>query len=230
MKIAVVVFSRISSRRFPGKALADLRGRPLLGRVLDRAKLSARGVPVIVATSNDKSDEPIVTFCATEGTPVYRGPLDDVLGRAVGCACANDLDAIVRITGDSPFADPEIINECINFFSQNADIDLITNARPRSFPIGMTVELIPTKTLKSIYASSPTAEEREHITTRIYTYAGAFDIRAIINSVDYSELNLSVDTPDDLRRVEWIMDHLSTSPTTARRQDIIDLAIEYASA
>ncbi len=79
MKAGAVIQARMGSTRLPGKALADLGGRPILGRVLDRTRLADSLAMVGVATTTDERDDPIAAFCAAEGVPCHRGPVDDVL-------------------------------------------------------------------------------------------------------------------------------------------------------
>src|SRR5581483_3025286 len=60
-RAVVVVQARVSSRRLPGKVLADLVGAPLLARLLERLAL-VRGTSVAVATSTDRTDDPIAAL------------------------------------------------------------------------------------------------------------------------------------------------------------------------
>ena len=83
MAIAALIFSRYSSQRLPGKALMDIYGRCLLGRVIDRTKLIKGIDKIIVATSSDESDDPIIKFLEREDVYIYRGSLDNVFSRAL---------------------------------------------------------------------------------------------------------------------------------------------------
>ena len=101
--VGIIVFVRYDSRRLPGKALCGLGGRPLLGRVLDRARLVPGGHPIVVATSDRAVDEPVATFTRSENVEVFRGSADDVAARALACAEAFGFVSFARICGDSPF-------------------------------------------------------------------------------------------------------------------------------
>ena len=86
MTPGAVIQARMGSTRLPGKSLADIAGRPLLGRALDRLH-GARTLDIVaVATTVDASDDPIAAFCASEGIRCHRGPTDDVLRRYVEAA------------------------------------------------------------------------------------------------------------------------------------------------
>ena len=113
MTTGLAIFARLDSRRLPGKALMPIAGRPLLGHVIDRARRARRVDRVIVATTDRPVDDPIAAFADGEGVSVFRGDAADVLGRAVACARAFRLATLVRISGDSPFIDPGLIDHML---------------------------------------------------------------------------------------------------------------------
>jgi spore coat polysaccharide biosynthesis protein SpsF len=112
-KVVAIIQARMSSTRLPGKVLLDLGGRPVLERMIERVKHAKRITEAVVATTTDPSDEPIVELCARLGTPCFRGSLPDVLDRYYQCALVYKADVIVRLTGDCPLIDPELIDEVV---------------------------------------------------------------------------------------------------------------------
>ena len=108
-KVAAIIFSRFDSKRLPGKALIDIYGRCLLGRVIDRAKC-IKGIDfVIVATTDREIDDQIVRFARTQEVDVVRGSCEDVLQRALDACEKYKLTKFARICGDRPFFDPDLI-------------------------------------------------------------------------------------------------------------------------
>ena len=102
-KIGVLIFSRFDSSRLPGKALLDISGKELLGRVIDRSK-KIRGITgVAVATSDRNIDDNVAAFAKAQGVDVFRGSVDDVAKRAIEACNFYGWDAFVRICGDRPF-------------------------------------------------------------------------------------------------------------------------------
>lgn len=203
-KTAVVIFARMTSSRLPGKTLTDLGGRVILGRLVDRMAHLAEPAGLVVATSDQAEDDPIVRFCETDetcrrlGVKSFRGALKDVLGRAAACARALDLDPLVRISGDSPFMDPAIIDRCIERH-RTAAPDLTTNRYPRTFPPGITVEAISRACLERLDAETTKDEDREHVTTFVYRHADRFRIENVAATrPGLPEVTLTVDTPEDL--------------------------------
>ena len=123
MKAGAVIQARMGSRRLPGKALADLAGRPLLERVVERVRRARNLAFVGVATSDQAADDAIEGFCTERGIPCLRGPEGDVLGRITLAARHWELDPVVRITGDCPFVCPELIDELVEQMqSDRADV------------------------------------------------------------------------------------------------------------
>lgn len=203
MRIAAVVFARMDSRRLPGKALLPLAGRPLLARVLDRVRRAR--FPVIVATSDRTLDDPIAALAAEEGVACFRGDAEDVAGRALACTDAHGLDALIRISGDSPFIDPTLIETVADLFVSKPGTEMATNVHPRSFPPGESVEVIARAALARIAAETNDSADREHVTRYAYTHPDRFRLVNHAASAKYGGLSLTVDTPEDLERAKWML-------------------------
>ncbi len=204
MKCGLYIFSRFDSRRLPGKALRPIAGRPMLGRVIDRARLVDQIDEIVVATSERTIDDPVSEFAEREGISVFRGALDDVAGRALACANAHDHELFVRISGDSPFFDHALAGRLIQR-AQLGEADIVTNVHPRTFPSGNSIEVLAVAALRRVISATSDPGDREHVTQYIYAGADRFRIENIINShVVDADISLVVDTPDDLERAEWI--------------------------
>ena len=67
MTTGLIIFARMGSTRLPRKMLLPIAGRPLLGRVLDRARCVKGERPIVVATSIEADDDAIESFARTEG-------------------------------------------------------------------------------------------------------------------------------------------------------------------
>ena len=226
MSVGLVVFSRLSSRRLPRKALRPVCGRPLLGHVLDRVSHCNLVSDIAVATSDLAIDDEIVRFCEKEGVTAFRGAHDDVLRRALGCCKALGFEAMVRVTGDSPFIDPILIDQAVALFhAQHAD--LVTNAFPRSFPVGMTVEVVSCAALRRAEHEATDLADREHLTRYIYRNPHRFAIDNIASRIDQSNYHLSVDTERDLRRATWLFKKLERVGSPASTEVIVQLATQW---
>ncbi|MCJ7777718.1 MAG: hypothetical protein MUP16_05325, partial [Sedimentisphaerales bacterium] len=92
----------MSSQRFPGKVLYNVSGKPILLYLLERLKQQHSVGLLIVATSDDVSDDPVERFCLKHDVECYRGSLDDVTGRFRDVVVHYGLDSFIRVNGDSP--------------------------------------------------------------------------------------------------------------------------------
>jgi len=200
--VGAVVAARMSSRRLPGKVLAPLAGRPALSWVLERLEHATELDAVIVATSGEPSDDPVADFCAQRGTDCHRGPLDDLSARVLAAAAEHGLEALTRISGDSPLIDQRLVDRGVALMRREGP-DLVTNVRPRTFPPGQSVEVARIDALRRAHAGDVTAEDREHVTGPLYD--GGFSVVRFEAETPRTEPPLTLDTAADHERLEGIL-------------------------
>lgn len=211
-RLGVIAFARMSSRRLPGKALRPLAGRPVLAWVLERLQRVARAGVVVLATSDQPDDDRLAGLAEDAGVALYRGPLDDVAARMRGAMRAFDLRRAVRISADSPFIDPALIDH----MADGAATDLVTNVLRRTYPPGCSVEIIDGAALTRSADLAETAADHEHVTSAFYRRPDLFSIRSIEAPDDrYAGLRLTVDTHDDLQRLDILARALGDTAGTA---------------
>ena len=224
MSTGLIVFARLDSRRLPGKALVDLGGRPLLGRVLDRVRRVGGGQEIVVATSGRTIDDAIAELAAAEGATVFRGATDDVAGRALACAERHGFERFARVSCDSPFVDPELIARLIALGNAE-DLDLATNVFPRSFPPGCSVEVIATAALRRACGAMEDEEDKEHLTRYFYRHPEGFRIFNLAATEGrYEGVRLTVDDARDLTRAAWILEPLVGPAEAAALDEVVALA------
>ena len=225
MTIGVVVFVRLDSHRLPGKALADLGGRPVLGRLIDRLRRLPVSLPLVLATSDRSVDDPLAAFARRERLPIFRGAAEDVAHRLLAAIDAFGWSAAVRISGDSPFMDPGLIVSLVTHHHRHRP-DLTTNVFPRSLPPGLSVEVIERSTLARVLRETDDPAAREHVTTHIYQNASHYRVDNVdcCNGGPGADGRLVVDTPEDLARARWMVEQIGAAPECADRNDCIALA------
>jgi spore coat polysaccharide biosynthesis protein SpsF len=202
--IRIFVQARMSSRRFPGKMLALLSGRPLIDHVVERCAKAFGPDAVLVATSVDPSDDALAQHLERQGRRVVRAELDDVVKRFQRCLAAHPCDWFVRISGDSPLIDPELIARVAEH--RAPQLDLVTNVQVRTFPPGQSVEVIRATCFTQLDSDSLSAEEREHATQVFYRSPGKYRIRNIVSrDPELAKRPMTVDTPPDLAAVEALL-------------------------
>ncbi|HET8650844.1 MAG TPA: NTP transferase domain-containing protein [Gemmatimonadales bacterium] len=222
-RIAVIVQARVSSTRRPGKVLHRVAGRPLLGFLLERLAHSASHLPIIVATSTDPSDDPLVEYCRGEGVETFRGSLIDVASRFADVAQSCRLDGFVRLNGDSPLLDPALVTRALALF-RTQPADLVTNVHPRTFPRGESVEMIKASAFLAAFHRMREPADREHVTRWFYRHPDAFTIRNFAADSPHPDLQLAVDTPDDLARFEAIVTLMERPQWTYGLDEVIALS------
>lgn len=206
----------------------DLHGKPLLSHVIERAKRIADCGPVIIATSRLKSDDILEEFASMEGVEIFRGDLEDVAGRALDCAILHGLKGFVRICGDRPFFDPEIVNQLLEIFIQD-DLDLATNVAKKTFPAGMTAEIISTGSLMQVCASTQERADREHVTRYYYNNPDKFNIYNLEwERPEDARHSFVVDTQEDMEKSRWMASQLGETVHTASINRLIELAARWS--
>jgi spore coat polysaccharide biosynthesis protein SpsF len=189
----------MSSARFPGKVLAPFDGRPLIACVIDQVRSAVGEANVVLATSADATDDPLAAYVASLGIAVFRGSLDDVMGRFQACLKAHPCEWFYRVCGDSPLLDPALLSRADAL--RGDDVDLVTNVFPRTFAKGQSVELLRATTFAALDAGTVTSELREHVTQVYYERPHAFRIVNFASDTAPAEPNMTVDTVDDLHRL-----------------------------
>lgn len=139
-KTIAIIQARISSSRLPGKVLIDIAGQPALTHVVERTQRAMTVDEVVVATTCDHSDDPVETFCKELGILYYRGNQLDVLDRYYQAARINEAEVIVRITGDCPLIDPDVIDKTVLAFLGFPNGELMVNKDD----VGITMSRIGT--------------------------------------------------------------------------------------
>lgn len=200
-KVVAIVQARMGSKRLPGKVLADLGGQPMLAWVLRRTQRTDGVHEVILATSTEAEDDAIETFCRGANFACYRGSLHDVLDRYIGAARQTGAQVIVRITGDCPFIDPDLLSEYLReFLHAERPLDFAANRLPgeRTIPIGLDAEFCTLAALETAWREAKEPHQREHVMPFFYEHPQRFHIRHFKQEPSYGHLRWTVDTAEDL--------------------------------
>ena len=224
MKTALV-FARMDSRRLPGKVLLDIGGKQMLERVCARVARASAVERVVVATSVRAVDDPIAAWASSRGQQVFRGDGADVAGRAAACCDQLGVGEFVRISGDSPFIDPAVIDGVCALYDRGKP-DLATNVYPRSFPPGCSVEVVQCDALDRA-RQRMTSEDREHVTAIMYREVSRFRIANLDFHGDCATYRLTVDTPEELNRARWIVNNAGPDADALPLADVVALARRY---
>lgn len=227
MKIAAVILSRYDSSRLPGKALLKIAGRPIIQYVIELCKSINNISDVVLATTNRKIDDNLVKFAESQNIKVVRGSHKDVAGRFLQSMDDLDLDGAIRVTGDSPLNNVKLLNFGMKIF-QNNKFDLVTNKKDRSYPMGMSMEIISKKAMRIAYGNIRSDDHREHVTKYFYENYNLFKIYSVtLKKFNYGNINLALDTADDFNKIKWIIKNLNSKLYEVDFEDLIKLSNKY---
>lgn len=164
MKYLVLIQARCGSSRLPNKVLKELSGKTDLQWVIERVKRSRLIDDVMVITSIEKNNLPLIELCAKIGTRIFVGAEDDVLDRYYQAARLLQPEYVIRITSDCPLFDWRYLDTAIQEMAPDTDyLAEITE----SFPDGLDIEIIKFTALKESWQQANLASEREHVTQYI---------------------------------------------------------------
>jgi len=217
-----ILQARMTSSRLPGKVLLPVLDRPMIGRQLERLRRARLLDGLVVATSTDHADDPLVAFLDDEGVPVLRGPLDDVLARFALVIEEYEPQTVVRLTADCPLASPTVIDTVIEEF-QARGIDYVSNTLRPTWPDGLDVEVVRAPVLLWAAKTLTDPPEREHVTLGIYRRPDRFKVGNVVNSEELSDLRWTVDNADDLAFVREVYARLYPSNPQFETADVLAL-------
>jgi len=226
--IAVIIQARTGSTRLPKKVLANIVGRPMLWHIIERVKHAKNIDEIIVATTDLPEDKKIIEIAKGAGVKNFAGSEKDVLDRYCKAAEKYGANVVVRITGDCPFADPEIIDKTIEFFKKNnfdyvSTGHIIQGENESNYPDGLDVEVFSFSVLKKACQRAKLLSDREHVTPYIWKNNKLFKTKTIGSDQNLSHLRWSVDESQDLKFVKEIYKILYPIKKIFLMQDILDL-------
>ena len=198
--VAVVLQARMGSVRLPGKSLAAIQGRTILGHCIERLR-SRSELPVIVATTTLEEDDVLAAEAARCGAPIVRGSASDVLSRFALAANMFDLHTVIRATADNPAVDMDAPLRTLDLLQRTGAGHIVEHG----LPYGCAVEAISVDAIRDANATATLEYDREHVTPFIKRERrfNALDALAPAD-VRRSELRLTIDTQEDLDFVRCV--------------------------
>ncbi len=223
-KISAIIEARMTSTRLPGKVLLEAVGKPMLQLMIERISRAAAIDNIIIATTTNDSDDPIVELAKTLSIDYFRGSEHDVLGRVVGSAQAHNVDVIVEIPGDCPLIDPAYVDLCVNEFIEG-DADYVSSALSNSFPHGSEAQVFLTKTLEDVASRTDDPTDHEHVSLFMYNNPKLYKIQAINAPIDIArpDVHLTLDEQKDYEFISHIFEHFYLDNPNFTLQEILDL-------
>lgn len=228
IKTVIIVQARMTSTRLPGKVLNEVMGKPLLEYQIERLGQVRLADELVIATTINDSDQPIIELCERLGVAYHRGSEEDILSRYFEAATKFGADVVVRVTSDCPLIDPGVVDEVIGLYSNSWDkYDYVSNTLERTYPRGLDTEVFSMATLLKAHSEAREQPEREHVTLFIYRRPEQFRLANSSNAKDYSQYRWTVDTPEDFELIKLILQELYPVNKKFTWLDILNLLNEY---
>jgi spore coat polysaccharide biosynthesis protein SpsF len=162
-KVIFIIQARMKSTRLPGKILMPLplgSGKPLLSWIIEELKKSTYFSKIVIASSLNKENDPLVSFCNQHNISCFRGNEDNVLSRFTSIIRNEDYECIVRLTADNPIIDVSILDNTIEeHLNKNNDYTCSVG-----LPVGMNFEIISSKSLLDTEKNNISDADKEHVT------------------------------------------------------------------
>lgn len=212
-RVVGVIGARLNSSRLPGKHLLDLAGRPLIARLFQRLEHIAELDRLVLATTADDYNRPLVEWARRAGKTVfaYDGDVDDVVGRVDAVVQESDADIVCYFCGDSPLIDPDTVAKMIRALRQRPAAGHVRlEARPPgSTPIHEGFYPYPIATWRKLVRCSTSPAEREHVGAALVKFIHELETVTVADAPEFSRLQhrISVDTPSDYRFMSEVYSH-----------------------
>lgn len=210
MKVVAIIQARMSSRRLPGKVMMKIAGVATIERIWRQLRHCKRVDEIVVATSSNQDDDELEMLCKSMGIECFRGELQDVLGRYAKAAQKYSADYIVRITGDCPVIDPDIVDRIIaECLQDRVDYSCLSG----SFPDGLDCSVMSRQTLEVADREAVLMSDREHVCPFIERNQERFVQRRVelfAKSLDMGRHRWTLDEERDLEFLSLVLDGFDT--------------------
>lgn len=211
MNTGVLIFARLDSKRLPRKAVLEVQGRSLLSIVISRAK-NISDARVIIASSDRDSDACLQEIARDHHVEFYGGNPTDLVSRSLAVISHYALDRFVRVNADSPLLSHELINRGLALMHPGRDF--VTNLYPRSFPYGVSVEIVSAEVYRRLSVEAR-PEQLEHVTAHLYDNIAQLDyVNMSSQLTDAAQLIMTIDTVQDFLRYKQIIEQNNCDPVT----------------
>lgn len=212
MKYLALIQARCGSTRLPNKVLMDLCGKPALQRMIERVKQSELLDEVMVITSIDRNNLPILGLCSKLGIRVGVGSEEDVLDRYYQTAKLLKPEYVIRLTADCPCFDAGLLDDAIRNLKPDTDYCAMLS---ETFADGLDLEIMTFEALKIAWKESIMSHQREHVTAYITEHPEKFDLQDVVSPIgDFGDHRWTVDEPEDFELVSRIYHHFISDAGT----------------
>ena len=222
----VVIQARMASNRLPGKVMLPLGETSVIDVLIKRLNSVASVNEIVVATTNQKTDDELCDYLLSQDIQFIRGSEEDVLDRFEQCATSFEAKDIIRVTADCPFIDPDIVEQLIHYYQKmGSDYSYLS---PK-FAEGLDVEIFSILALRQAFENANLRSEREHVTLYFSNNPDKFKISMLDQTEDHSQFRFTLDNKEDYEVLLKIYDYFKGRCAEVSSQEIINFLRKHKS-
>ncbi len=212
-KVIFTIEVRTLSSRLPAKCFLPIQGLTFSEIIYARIKKLIPNAHIIVATTNDPSDNSLCNYLDNRGITFFRGSSNDVWKRIAEICKLFKPDCLVKITGDNPFVDPEQIIHSLDTFNKKETCDILYTYGTRYVPLGFDYEIVNPNKIVMLYNDNASDYDKEHATTllkRVSSQTLQLISKTPLPDTAICNMELTIDTIEDYLFARNLFDHPST--------------------
>ena len=219
--VKVVLQARMSSTRLPGKVLRKINNQPMIYWQIHRILQSKKIKELVVAISDDSSDDVLADYLNSINQKLVRGSLHNVLDRFIKVEEIYKSQVTIRLTADCPLVMPELIDQFIGVFL-NSKADYLSNTIEPTYPDGLDIEIFRPRALEQLSSFQISDLEKEHVTLGIINRKEKFKLMGFQNDLNLSHFRWTVDDKRDFEFVSMIYQNFKNQELTFNLSDLLD--------
>jgi spore coat polysaccharide biosynthesis protein SpsF len=206
-RVWALVLVRMGSVRFPNKAVAEVVGIPAIEHLILRLKQANSINQIVVCTTAESADDQIVEVAKKNGVAYFRGNKDDVLGRMLGAIHDQDVDVVIRVTGDDILVDPDYIDLGVKYHLDHK----LDYSDMKQLPSGTEVEIFNTSILYTIWDFAEDRSNTEYLTYYVQDNRSRFKMGSVPIAPEHQHnWRLTMDTPDDYKVILQLLESMDS--------------------
>jgi len=227
MSNQIFIQARLASTRLPRKVVKEIDGRTVIEYLIERVKKVKNIDKIVLATGSREENKRLVRIAKDLKIDYFQGSEDNVLDRFYQASLEFSPDNIIRITGDCPLMDFNLINRGLEMFQQ-VDCDILSNCRTRTYPRGMDFEIFKVSALKKAWRDKSEELGNKFLSTFVnptsyLLNSNKFKNKDFINNKEsFAHIRLTLDYPEDLELIKIIFQNLYSKNKYFTLQDILE--------
>ncbi len=191
----ILIQSRLTSSRLPSKALLKIGNKTIID-IINKRLEGVKGIDKIINVIPDTiKNKKLKDYLNSKNLNVFIGSENNVLDRFYKAAEKVKADNIIRITGDCPFLDKNLIQKMLKLFLSRK-YDYLSNTIKRTFPDGLDVEIFKFSLLEKTWKKAKNNFDKEHVTPLMLKLPNIKKFN-YENKKNLSSIRLTLDNSED---------------------------------